>query len=73
VFEPGRELQRVLGINALDRGRAPAVIRESYLAAGADLATLGDRHPLATIATERASRVMKKPVPVGAKSLRSAS
>jgi NTE family protein len=60
VFEPGRELQQVLGINALDRGRAPAVIRESYLAAGADLATLADRHPLSTIATARASRTMKR-------------
>jgi NTE family protein len=58
VFEPNRTLQRVLGLNALDRHRAPAVIREAFLAAGTDLTALGSHHPLAGLATERASRTM---------------
>ncbi len=63
AFEPARDLQRILGINALDRNRAPAVIREAFLAAGADLTTLGPRHPLAAIATKRASRTMTSDPP----------
>ncbi len=63
VFQPDRDLQRILGINALDRSRVPAVLREAFLAAGTDLTTMGPRHPLAQITTERASRTMRSDPP----------
>jgi NTE family protein len=38
VFEPDASTLGVMGMNALDRGRSPAVVRASFLAAGAQIA-----------------------------------
>jgi hypothetical protein len=38
VFEPDPATLDVMGINALDRGRSPAVLRGAFLAGGAQIA-----------------------------------
>jgi NTE family protein len=38
IFEPDASTLQSMGVNALDQSRAPAVVRDSFLAAGAKLA-----------------------------------
>ena len=42
IFEPDASTLHSMGVNALDQSRAPAVVRDSFLAAGARLARWSD-------------------------------
>jgi NTE family protein len=54
VFQPNAETLAVMGINALDRGRSPHVVRESFLGAGAHVSSSDTlRRALGTRVTAR--------------------